>query len=218
LRKGDVWTLNDLLTGMLLVSGNDAALAIADHTGRAILAEEGQRGDASKRFVEEMNATAAALGAKAAHFADPSGLSPANVATAEDVARMGAAIFGDERLQAVWRCARRSLSIGGPAARTITLDSTIEMLGEDRIVGAKTGSHVGNGIFNLAAAWLAPNGNTIIAVVLKSTSNAARYDDLRAILAALPRDFPELAVPASGGAKMAAGCPERRQKPSGSTP
>src|SRR5262249_9215689 len=36
LQKGDVWTLQDLLYGMLLVSGNDAAIAIADYVGRAM--------------------------------------------------------------------------------------------------------------------------------------------------------------------------------------
>jgi D-alanyl-D-alanine carboxypeptidase (penicillin-binding protein 5/6) len=216
LRKGDVWTLQDLLAGMLLVSGNDAALAIADATGRALLAEEGKRGDPMKRFVKEMNAAAASLGAKSARFADPSGLSPANVATAEDVALIGTAVFGDRRLQPIWRCARRSLAVGGPQARMVALDSTIEILGEDRIIGAKTGSHIGNGIFNLAAAWQAPNGDMIVAVTLRSASNAARYEDLRAILVALPRDFPELGVPAPGVAKIAAACPEARQAPSGS--
>jgi D-alanyl-D-alanine carboxypeptidase (penicillin-binding protein 5/6) len=218
LRKGDVWTLNDLLAGMLLVSGNDAAIAIAEATGRAMLAEEGKRGDPVKRFVKEMNETAAVLGAKNARFADPTGLSPANVATAEDVALLGAAVFRDERLQPVWRCARRSLSVGGPQARAITIDSTIEIVGQDRIIGAKTGSHVGDNIYNLAVAWEAPNGDRIVAVGLKSASNDARYNDMRAILAALPRDFPALAVPASGEAKAVAACPEKRPKPAGSAP
>ena len=54
LRKDDVWTLENLLYGMLLVSGNDAALAVADHVGRTILAEEKNRGSSIKRFVQEM--------------------------------------------------------------------------------------------------------------------------------------------------------------------
>jgi D-alanyl-D-alanine carboxypeptidase (penicillin-binding protein 5/6) len=98
----------------------------------------------------------------------------------------------------------------------VSLDSTIEILGEDGIIGAKTGSHFGNGIFNLATAWQAPSGDTIIAVTLKSASNAARYDDMRAILAALPRDFPELAVPDPGAAEVVTACPEGRQKPAAS--
>lgn len=197
LRKGDLWTLEDLLYGTLLVSGNDAALAGADHAGRTLLAQEKKRGNAMKRFVEEMRSAAVALGAKQTKFADSYGLSPSNVSTARDVALIGQTIFRDERLLPYWRCARRTLSIGGPQARTITLNSTVEILGQDSILGAKTGSHVGKIIYNLVVAWRAPNGQTIVAVVLGSASNQARYDDMRAILAALPRDYPDLAAPAT---------------------
>jgi D-alanyl-D-alanine carboxypeptidase (penicillin-binding protein 5/6) len=198
LRKGDVWSLENLLYGMLLVSGNDASLAIADHVGRAILAQEKKRGSAIKRFVQEMRSTAATLGSTHTQFADPYGLSPSNVSTARDVGLIGSAVFRDARLLPFWRCARRTLSIGGPNARTITLTSTIEMIGEDDIVGAKTGSHVGKNIYHLVVGWRAPNGQTIVAVVLGSADHPSRYNDMRAILAALPRDFPELAEPATG--------------------
>lgn len=219
LRKGDVWSLQDLLYGMLLVSGNDASLAIADATGSAILAEEAKRGDPMRRFVIEMDDQAAELGAVGARFADPSGLSPTNIATAREVARLGAAIFGDERLQPAWACKRRALSIGGPAARTVTLDSTIEILGEDGIVGAKTGSHISKNIYSLAVAWRAPNGDLIVAATLGSASHDARYNDMRKIVAALPRDFPELAIPGPSEVGAGAACLELpRRKPAGSAP
>jgi len=202
LRQGDVWTLQDLLYGMLLVSGNDASLAIADHTGRTILAEEKKKGSGRSRFVQEMRSAAASLGATHTKFADPYGLSPANVSTARDVGLIGSALFRDARLLPFWRCARRTLSIGGPNARTVTLTSTIEIVGEDDIVGAKTGSHVSKNIYHLVVGWRAPNGQTIVAVVLGSASHPARYDNMRAILAALPHDFPELAAPATGTAQV----------------
>jgi D-alanyl-D-alanine carboxypeptidase len=197
LRNGDVWSLEDLLYGMLLVSGNDAALAIADHVGRTILAQEKKRGSSIKRFVQEMRSAAAALGARHTQFADPYGLSPSNVATARDVGLMGRTIFRDAILLPFWQCARRTLSIRGPEARTVTLDSTIEMLGEDDIVGAKTGSHIGKNIYHLVVGWRAPNGQTIVVVVLGSADHRSRYNDMRALLAALPQDFPGLAEPAA---------------------
>jgi serine-type D-Ala-D-Ala carboxypeptidase (penicillin-binding protein 5/6) len=200
LRKGDVWSLENLLYGMLLVSGNDAALAIADHVGRAILAEEKKRGSSFKRFVQEMRSAATALGATHTQFADPCGLSPSNVSTARDVGLIGSTVFRDARLLPFWRCAQRTLSIGGPNARTIPLVSTIEMIGEDGILGAKTGSHVSKNIYHLVVGWRAPNGQTIVAVALGSADHPSRYNDMRAILAALPRDFPELAEPATGAA------------------
>jgi D-alanyl-D-alanine carboxypeptidase (penicillin-binding protein 5/6) len=207
LRKGDVWTLQDLLYGMLLVSGNDAALAIADDVGRSLLAEEKKKGSAIKRFVQEMQTTAAALGAKHTQFADPYGLSPSNVSTARDVATIGSTVFRDQRLLPFWQCAQRTLKIGGPNARTIPLVSTVEMIGQDDILGAKTGSYFGKNIYHLVAGWRAWNGQPIVAALLGSTSDSARYDDMRAIIAALPQDFPELAGPAEASAQQTArGC------------
>jgi serine-type D-Ala-D-Ala carboxypeptidase (penicillin-binding protein 5/6) len=209
LRKGDVWTLENLLYGMLLVSGNDASLAIADYVGQALLAKDKTRGNAIKRFVEEMRSAAAALGAAHTAFADPYGLSPTNVATARDVGLIGQTVFRDAKLLPFWQCAQRTFSVEGPQARNVTLDSTVEMIGQDDIIGAKTGSYVGKKLFHLVVGWRAPNGETIVAVVLGSADDPSRYSDMRAILAALPRDFPELAGPASsahakphvGGAK-----------------
>jgi D-alanyl-D-alanine carboxypeptidase (penicillin-binding protein 5/6) len=207
LRKDDIWTLQDLLYGAMLVSGNDASVAIADHVGGAMLAAEGKKGDPTTRFVQEMRSEAAALGAKQTKFADPYGLSPSNISTAREVGVMAATIFRDARILPAWQCTERRLAIGGPNARSVTLKSTIEILGEDGIVAGKTGSHAGNKMFNLAVGWLAPNGQTIAIVVIGSPSNAARYKDTRAIIAALPRDFPELAAPAGHAAVAARPCP-----------
>ena len=96
------------------------------------------------------------------------------------------------------------MNVGGPKARTVTLDTTIEILGEDGVIGGKTGTHVGNNIYNLVAAWRAPNGQTIVGVVLGSTSNPNRYNDMRAIMAALSRDYPALGGAAAGAASFRA--------------
>jgi len=198
LKRNDIWTLQDLLYGMVLVSGNDAAVAIADHVGRTLLAEENERGDSMKRFVQEMRSAAAELGASHAQFADPYGLSPDNVATARDVGLIAARVFTDSRLLQAWQCTQRTLHIEGPHARTVTLKTSIEILGEDGVIGAKTGSHVSKNIYNLVTAWRAPNGEAIVGVVLGSASHPARYDDMHAIMAAVPHDFPALAEPATG--------------------
>lgn len=208
LKRNDVWTLQDLLYGMVLVSGNDASLATADHVGQDLLAWENRRGDSMKRFVEEMRATAKALGAETAQFADPYGLSPANVATARDMGLIAAKVFTDSRLLPAWACTERTLQIGGKTPRTVTLKTSLEILGEGSVLGAKTGSYVSKGIFNLVTAWRAPNGQIIVGVVLGSTSNPARYNEMRTIMAALPQDFPALAGPATGAAPQnsGAGC------------
>jgi len=198
LKRNDIWTLQDLLYGMVLVSGNDAAMAIADHVGRFLLAEENKHGDSFQRFVLQMRSAAASLGASHAQFADPYGISPDNVATARDVGLIAARVFTDSRLLPAWRCTQRAFQIEGPHARTVTLKTTIEILGEEGVLGAKTGSYVSKNIYNLVTAWRAPNGETIVGVVLGSASHPARYDDMHALMAAVPHDFPTLAEPATG--------------------
>lgn len=201
LKRGDVWSLQDLLYGMVLVSGNDASLAIADTVGGDLLAREGKPGDPRKRFVEEMRTTAEALGAKNAGFADPYGLSPANVATARDMGLVAARIFTETRLLPAWACTKRPLRIESKKPRTVTLETSLEILGEGGVIGAKTGSHVSQNIYNLVTAWRAPNGQTIVGVVLGSASNSARYDEMRALMAALPKDFPAFQGPAGAQAE-----------------
>jgi D-alanyl-D-alanine carboxypeptidase (penicillin-binding protein 5/6) len=63
LNAGDKLTLRNAETGMMLVSGNDAAEAIAEHVAGSIPA-----------FVNMMNVNAAKIGAKNTHFSNPHGL------------------------------------------------------------------------------------------------------------------------------------------------
>jgi D-alanyl-D-alanine carboxypeptidase len=64
IKRGETYTLKDLLYGMLLVSGNDAALAIADQLG----------GGNQQNFVDKMNQEAVKLGLHDTHFMNPHGL------------------------------------------------------------------------------------------------------------------------------------------------
>ncbi|MBR2667190.1 MAG: D-alanyl-D-alanine carboxypeptidase [Oscillospiraceae bacterium] len=76
LRPGETLTLEQLLYGLLLASGNDAALTVA----------EGCCGD-TETFVAAMNDRAAQLGLTGTHFANPHGLdAEGHYATAEDIA------------------------------------------------------------------------------------------------------------------------------------
>ncbi len=81
LRAGDRLRLRDLLYGMMLVSGNDAAEAVAEHIAGSVPA-----------FVALMNAKARQLGATNTHFSNPHGLpDPSNhYTTANDLARIAA--------------------------------------------------------------------------------------------------------------------------------
>ncbi|MCL4466392.1 MAG: D-alanyl-D-alanine carboxypeptidase [Chloroflexi bacterium] len=76
---GEVLTLRDLLYGLMLPSGNDAALAIARHVGGS-----------EQRFVALMNAKAAELGLRDTHFVNPHGRdADDHYVSAYDLARLG---------------------------------------------------------------------------------------------------------------------------------
>lgn len=73
-------TLHQMLYGMMLVSGNDSAVATAETVGGSY-----------DRFIEMMNEKAAVIGAKNSHFANPNGLTnPNHYTTAEDMAKIAA--------------------------------------------------------------------------------------------------------------------------------
>jgi len=76
IRPGETYTLENLLYGLMLPSGNDAALAIADDIGGS-----------QANFVAMMNAQAQALGLHDSHFVNPHGLdAPDHYSSAYDLA------------------------------------------------------------------------------------------------------------------------------------
>ncbi len=80
LQEGEVLTIQDLLYGMMLHSGNDAAVALAIYCGGTV---EG--------FSELMNDKARSLGLSDTHFENPNGLdSPSHYSTARDLAVLAA--------------------------------------------------------------------------------------------------------------------------------
>lgn len=86
LKAGEKIKLRDLLYGLMLQSGNDAAVAIAEHVGGSVEA-----------FIAMMNQKAQELGAEATHFSNPHGLSDENHYTsARDLASIAAAALKNE--------------------------------------------------------------------------------------------------------------------------
>lgn len=78
LQAGKTYTVKELLYGLMLASGNDAATAIALHTAGSVRA-----------FADMMNAKAAELGLENTHFENPHGLDgAAHYSSALDMARL----------------------------------------------------------------------------------------------------------------------------------
>lgn len=122
LRPGEKLTLETLLYGLLLSSGNDAALAVTECMGGAV------------PFVARMNEKAAELGMENTHFANPNGLDDeAHYSTAEDMAKLAAAAMDDPVLRRV--ASTRTARIGG---RTLTNHNKL-LSRVEGCVGLKTG-------------------------------------------------------------------------------
>lgn len=98
LPKGKKVQLEALLNGLLLVSGNDAAVALAEHSGSSV-----------PGFVRLMNRRARELGLDCTHFTSPHGLlDRGNRSCATDLAALARADMAQRRIR---RIARRSRSI-----------------------------------------------------------------------------------------------------------
>lgn len=82
--EGERLPVEELIFPLLLESSNDAAEVIAEHYGRDL-------------FLKQINAKAKAIGLNHTSFADPSGLSPANVSTARELAKLAKHIYQSKR-------------------------------------------------------------------------------------------------------------------------
>ena len=100
LKPGEVVTVEELLYGLLLCSGNDAALALADCCGGL------------EAFVTAMNDKAAALGMTGTSFANPNGLDDEkHYSTARDMAVLAAYAAKDPTFRRI--CSTRTATVGG---------------------------------------------------------------------------------------------------------
>ena len=180
-RIGDRVSMQELMHGLLVHSGNDAAMAVARHVGGS-----------AKSFVEMMNAEAQAIGATGTHFTTPTGLhDPDHYTTVYDIYLMlNEAIryteFVDIMQVAVYdlKCESKD-----GVEKHITLDSTDHYLtGEARppkdvsVLGGKTGttSAAGN-----CLALVAQNafGQPYIAIVVGASDKERLYVDMNQLLA-----------------------------------
>jgi serine-type D-Ala-D-Ala carboxypeptidase (penicillin-binding protein 5/6) len=98
-------------------------------------------------FVARMNATARRLGMTGTSYTDPSGLDSSTVSTAADQVRLGMAAMQVPALAAIAAMSTAVVPVAGVVRNYNTL------LGQDGIVGLKTGSTQAAGGCVLIAAW-----------------------------------------------------------------
>ena len=161
LKPGERVTVEELLYGLLLCSGNDAAAALADHCG----------GTAS--FVRRMNGLARELGMEDTSFANPSGLDDdGHYSTARDMARLAVYAAGNHTFARL--CSTRSVTVGG---RTMTNHNRL-LRTVPGCIGMKTGYTRAAGRTLVSAAER--DGRRLVAVTLQDgndwADHAALYD------------------------------------------
>jgi D-alanyl-D-alanine carboxypeptidase (penicillin-binding protein 5/6) len=157
LQVGQRVSVNDLLFGLMVSSGNDAAVALAEYLGGS-----------SDAFAEQMNQQAKELGLGETHFENPDGLPvPEMYTTAFDMVQLGRAIiqhFPD--------------AVKYTGAKDFTFDKIHQpnfnalLFYDARVNGLKTG-HVEEAGYHLVASAHA-NGMDLISAVLGTPSSSAR--------------------------------------------
>ena len=130
LPRGRRVSLKPLLYGLLLVSGNDAAIALAQHDARS-----------QRRFVARMNSRARALGLTCSRFSTPSGiLDRGNHSCALDLATLARLDLQDPVIRRIvaTRRARFGFPIKGGVLDLFNINPFIAR-GDPGVTGVKTG-------------------------------------------------------------------------------
>ncbi len=177
LKAGEQITLEGLLYGLLLASGNDAAVAIAGYCA----------GDVDN-FVDWMNQRAASLGMTNTHFQNPNGLNDDNnYSTAADMAKLAGACLENEMIAKI--VSTKSTTVG---VRSLTNHNKL-LWQYDGCIGLKTGYTKMSGRTLVSAAKRGKQ--TLIAVTLCDPDD---WDDHAALFDYGFEQWPRIELCAAG--------------------
>lgn len=181
-RTGEQLPLRELLYGLLLPSGNDASVAIAEHLGNRYPSASEQEVDQSAlaRFIHQMNLTAQRLGMDDTHYVNPHGLdAEGHHASPRDLAILARAAFELESFRETVGT-RRYICIvkteNGPT-RQVVWNNTNQLLKIEGYDGVKTGTTGDAGACLVSSSQ--HKDDWLICVVLGAQSSGARYVDTR---------------------------------------
>ena len=154
LRKGEKLTVKELLLGLMLPSGNDAAMALAYHIGGS-----------EEKFVEMMNKEVERLGLKNTHFVNPHGLdAESHYTSAHDLAIITAEAMKNEMFREISKT-RNATVTGSKINEPRFLHNKNKLLKTlDGCNGVKTGFTDNAGRCFVCSCER--NGMTLISVVL----------------------------------------------------
>ncbi|WP_374490677.1 D-alanyl-D-alanine carboxypeptidase family protein [Streptomyces sp. ICN903] len=173
LKTGDKLTVRQLLYGMMLPSGCDAAYALADTFGSGSTTAA-----RTKSFISKMNKKAAGLGMKNTKFDSFDGISKGgkNYSTPRDMAKLARHAMGNSTFRAVVKAAKTVQKATN--GRTYTWYNTNKLLGSYKgVIGIKTGTGSKAGPCLVFAATR--DERTVVGVILNSSD---RYRDATRML------------------------------------
>ncbi len=184
LLEGDTLTMEDALTGLMVMSGNDAATAIAIAAGSKI---DPTTNDPYATFIKAMNDKAAELGCANTVFENPHGLDFDAWAgdlhsTTRDITTVYAAAMKNEDFRAIDNSDRTSITVTSAdgSSRTLPLTVRNQIQGQDGNIGGKTGTtfEAGN---CFVGAFTRENGGEVYVAVFGAQDNDARFADTLAL-------------------------------------
>ena len=172
-------TVRDLLTGMLLSSGNDAAYTAAVSAARKTDPSLTDDEDAVAAFCALMNTLAAEIGMTDSHFSDPDGWDEDDhYVTAADLVRLSVYVLNDPVIREITAMHQKDVEF--VSGESITWTNTNSLLDPessfycDSAIGLKTGTTDNAGCC-LAAAF-EKNGKTYVTVVSGCAESDERYE------------------------------------------
>ena len=181
IRAGESVTVHELLYGLMLPSGNDAATALAEHFGNRLHSNADDKNLSSyDNFVAAMNREAAQLGMKNSSFHNPHGWPhKEHYSSCFDLALLARKVLESPLLREVvstreFSCETQSVE---GYRRKITWKNTNELLGTEGYIGVKTGTTDAAGACLVSCS--VRDGKDLIVVTLGSAGSAARYADSR---------------------------------------
>ena len=182
LKAGEMVSVGELLYGLLLPSGNDAATAFAEHFGPRCAPPATAPGEEAPiaRFVTEMNRVAMALGLAETHFDNPHGLPvKTHRSSARDLARLASVALRDPTFARVVNTPRRGATVTNAdgKSRNVIWKNTNRLLGTEGYDGVKTGTTTAAG--NCLVASGHRGDDHLILVILGAPTSDARYADAR---------------------------------------
>ncbi|HWT74061.1 MAG TPA: serine hydrolase [Mobilitalea sp.] len=183
--EGQVLTIQNLLEGMLLPSGNDAAYAVAAYVGRKSLGNaKAVKEEAVAEFVRLMNEKAVSLGVKNSCFKTPDGYDAVGqYTTAYDMGLIGAAAANNSTITEIsQKSSSRNNFVSG---EDVTWSNTNKLITRysgqyySHAIGLKTGTSSMAGRCVIAAAEY--NGKKVVCVIMDSTQEG-RWEDAITLL------------------------------------